>query len=183
MGAAVIMKVALRVQSKGARSGCHALAVYLAFAFASLSAQPLPSADDGVLLSSTLERLVESRDADGTVRFDIVRGEDATPVEQYVYSVQFTNATGQAAEAVRITSPVPPGLRYVADSAVGPGSTTLFSVDGGLTFGAARELKLLDGDSSLRPAEAADYTHVRWILQAPLDARATGFVRFRAVRR
>jgi hypothetical protein len=32
-------------------------------------------------------------------------------------------------------------------------------------------------------ADAADYTHVRWVLDAPLDAGATGIGRFLAVPR
>jgi uncharacterized repeat protein (TIGR01451 family) len=167
----------------GAWSRQLAFALCAVLPLVSVSAQELPAGGDGLLLSSMLEPLVESRDADGALRFDIVQGQSAAQVEQFVYSVQFTNATGAAAEGVRITSPVPPGLCYVADSAVGPGSTTLFSVDGGLTFGLPDELMVPDGNSGFRRAEAADYTDVRWILQSPLDARMTGFVRFRAVRR
>jgi uncharacterized repeat protein (TIGR01451 family) len=155
----------------------------LALTFATVSAQQLEPVRDGLSLSLTRERLVESRDADGTVRFDLVEGEDLAQGDQFVYSVRFANATGYAAEGVRITSPVPPGLSYIAGSAVGPGSIVLFSIDGGLTFGGADELVVPGGDSTFRRAEAADYTHIRWILQAPLDAGATGFVRFRAVQR
>lgn len=151
--------------------------------FAAASAQQLEPAHDGLSLSSTLERLVESRDADGAVRFQVVAGEEPAQADQFVYSVRFTNTTDRAAEGVRITSPVPPGLRYVDGSAVGPGSIVLFSVDGGLTFGAPSELLAPDEDASFRPADAADFTHVRWILQAPLGAGATGFARFRAVKR
>jgi hypothetical protein len=89
----------------------------------------------------------------------------------------------RAAEGVRITSPIPPGLRYVDGSAVGPGSIVLFSVDDGLTFGAPSELLMPDADARFRRADAADFTHVRWILKAPLAAGATGFARFRAVQR
>jgi uncharacterized repeat protein (TIGR01451 family) len=151
--------------------------------FVCTAAQAQDTAVAGLSLSSTLERLVESREPDGTVRLVLGDDEDAVDVEQFVYSVRFTNAMAEAAEAVRITSPVPPGLHYVAGSAVGPGSIVLFSVDGGSTFGAVNELMVLDGESAPRRAEAADYTHVRWILQTPLDAGATGFVRFRAVSR
>ena len=155
----------------------------LALTCTTLAAQQLEPVRNGLSLSSTLEKLVELRAADGTVRFDFVEGEDLKEVEQFIYSVQFTNATDQAAEGVRITSPIPPGLRYVAGTAVGPGSIVLFSVDGGLTFGAVNELVVPDGDAAFRHADAADYTHVRWILQAPLDTGATGFVRFRAAAR
>jgi hypothetical protein len=74
-------------------------------------------------------------------------------------------------------------LRYVAKSASGPGSEVLFSVDNGRTFGLPDELTLAAPDGSVRSADAAEYTHVRWILRAPLDAGATGIARFRAVPR
>ncbi len=57
----------------------------------------------------------------------------------------------------------------------------LFSVDGGRTYGAPKELTVKAADGSQRTADAADYTHIRWVLKAPLDAGAKGFARFRAV--
>jgi hypothetical protein len=59
----------------------------------------------------------------------------------------------------------------------------LFSVDDGRTFGRPDELTFVAPDGGARGAAAADYTHVRWILRAPLDAGATGIARFRAVPR
>jgi hypothetical protein len=61
-----------------------------------------------------------------------------------------------------------------------PLTVVLFSVDGGETFGLPNELAVADGDEARRAAAVADYTHVRWVLTAPLAARATGFARFRA---
>jgi hypothetical protein len=59
----------------------------------------------------------------------------------------------------------------------------LFSVDDGRSFGRPEELTLADADGTLRAAAPADYTHVRWVLRAPLDAGAAGVARFRAVPR
>jgi len=84
---------------------------------------------------------------------------------------------------VRITKPVPPGVRYVAESASGPGCDVLFSVDGGRTFGQPAELSVVAEDGARRPASPDDYTHIRWRLRTPLAAEATGFVRFRALAR
>jgi hypothetical protein len=84
---------------------------------------------------------------------------------------------------LRITSPVPADLRYVHGSASGPGSAVLFSVDNGRTFGRPDELTLALPDGGTRLADAADYTHVRWILEAPLAAGAAGVARYRAVPR
>ena len=53
-------------------------------------------------------------------------------------------------------------MRYVADSAVGPGAEVSYSVDGGRTFDMAREsASCRAATASTRPATAADYTHIR----------------------
>ncbi|HUQ52538.1 MAG TPA: hypothetical protein VM692_09970, partial [Gammaproteobacteria bacterium] len=63
------------------------------------------------------------------------------------------------------------------------GSEALFSIDNGRTFGRPEELTVPTANGGTRPADAADYTHVRWILSAPLDVGASGVARFRAVPR
>jgi hypothetical protein len=78
---------------------------------------------------------------------------------------------------------VPTDVKYVPQSASGPGSEVLFSVDHGKTFGRPEELVLAAPEGGARAADAADYTHVRWIFRAPLDAGASGVARFRAVPR
>jgi hypothetical protein len=97
--------------------------------------------------------------------------------------VKFKNASGGLVDDVRITKPVPPGVRYVAGTASGPGCEVLFSVDGGRTFGQAKELTVGAPDGTRRAADPDDYTHIRWRLRTPLAADAAGFVRFRAVAR
>jgi hypothetical protein len=136
-----------------------------------------------MIVSSVLERIVANVEADARVTLDVAAGTVASHADQLIVSVQFTNASGQIVDGVRVTSPVPPDVAYVAGSASGPGSIVLFSVDQGRTFGQPAELKVAGADGALRAAIAADYTHVRWILDAPLDVGAAGIVRFRAVPR
>jgi hypothetical protein len=147
--------------------------VACAAAFA-LTAQEAARVPRDLTLSSTLERI-----AGAPVGGDAL-GEMA---EQIIVSVRFTNATAEIIDSIRITSAVPPDLKYVAESASGPGSDVLFSVDHGMSFGRPDELRSTNPDGSVRSANPADYTHVRWTLRAPLDAGATGIARFRAVPR
>ena len=77
--------------------------------------------------------------------------------------------------------PVPDHMRYIAKSAVGPGAEVSYSVDGGHSFGQAEDLKVPGVDGRLRPAVAADYTHIRWQLKNSLRANSVAFVRFRAL--
>lgn len=114
------------------------------------------------------------------VRAEQLATGDGDGAASLVYTVTFTNATDAAIGDVRITQEIPPGVVYVPDTAVAPGASVLYSVDGGRTFGFAAELDVAAEDGTRRRAQAADYTHIRWLLAAPLDARATGFARFRA---
>ena len=132
-----------------------------------------------LLVTSALERIGAGAGGDAAA----VQAAGAPQADEVIVSVRFTNTTEQVLDSIRITTPVPPGLRYVARSASGPGSDALFSVDDGVSFGRPDELTLPLPDGGVRDADAADYTHVRWILRAPLDAGATGIARFRAVPR
>ena len=142
-------------------------ALLLALAGAGAAAQPAPPE---LVVSSTLERIAAADQA--------IAGAD-----ELVVSVKFTNTTEHVVDSIRITSRVPDGTAYVAESASGPGSEVLFSIDGGRTFGRPAELVLPGVDGAARAADPALYTHVRWILRAPLDAGASGLTRFRAVPR
>jgi len=155
----------------------------LGLAVTGAAEQAVTAARDGVIVSSALERVVATPTADGGVTFAVAVGTVASHADQLIYSVQFTNASEHVVDAVRVTSPVPADVKYVAGSARGPGSRTLFSVDHGRTFGEPDELVVVAADGMDRVAAAADYTHVRWVLDAPLDAGATGIARFRAVPR
>ncbi|HEY8521803.1 MAG TPA: hypothetical protein VIN61_17160 [Gammaproteobacteria bacterium] len=101
--------------------------------------------------------------------------------DELLYTVSFENVGGAPASDVRITQPLPDGVRYVPGTAVGPGAVASYSADGGRTFGAPEELTAPAGGGMRRPAEAGDYTHIRWRLPGTLAPGAKGFLRFRAV--
>lgn len=136
-----------------------------------------------VRVSSWLERLAPADGGGDGTSPTPVPGEGASHADQLIYSVRFENRSVEAVDGVRITSPIPVDLRYVPASASGPASQVLFSVDAGRSFGQPAELSVVDAAGGRRPADAADYTHVRWILAGALDAGAAGVVRFRAVPR
>jgi hypothetical protein len=136
-----------------------------------------------LLVTSALERIDAPADGDAAASVEITSAASASAAGELIVSVRFTNSTEQVLDSIRITSPVPPAVSYIAQSASGPGSDALFSVDGGRTFGHPEELTLAAPDGAVRGADPADYTHVRWVLRAPLDAGATGMARFRAVPR
>lgn len=146
-------------------------------------AQEPARAPVGLVMSSALERIVATPGSDGAAAVEIVPGSVASHADQLIVSVRFSNASGQILDSIRITSPVPADVAYVPGSANAPGSDVLFSIDNGLRFAPPSELVVVTPNGGKRSADPAEYTHVRWVLRAPLDAGATGIARFRAVPR
>lgn len=146
------------------------------------TAQQDPRAPGDLLVSSTLEHVAAPAAEDAQSSAEIAADAPAPLADQLIVNVRFTNLSEHVLDSLRITCPVPGDLRYVPQSASGPGSDVLFSVDSGRTFGRPEELTIATPDG-VRSADAGDYTHVRWILRAPLDAGALGVARFRAVPR
>jgi len=97
-----------------------------------------------------------------------------------IYTLEVRNTASATIPAPTVTYPVPEHMSYVAESAVGPATEVSYSVDGGSHFDVAENLKIQDADGQLRPAGAADYTHIRWQLKNSLKANSVAFVRFRA---
>jgi hypothetical protein len=150
---------------------------------AAAAAQPTVDSTLELVVSSALERIVAGAADGGAQQVQIASGTIASHADQLIVSVRFTNVSESLVDTVRITSPIPADVKYVPGSASGPGSQVLFSVDNGRTFGRPAELMLAAPNGGTRVADAADYTHVRWILSAPLDPGASGVARFRAVPR
>lgn len=110
----------------------------------------------------------------------LVTADVVVPGESVFYTITFTNIGDEPADNVVITNPIAEDLMYVDGSAFGPGMDIQFSVDGGVTFAAANELTIAE-DGEVRDAQAADFTHVRWVMQNDLEAGAQGVARFAAV--
>jgi len=110
----------------------------------------------------------------------LVPADVVVPGESVFYTITFTNLSAEPADNVVITNPIAEDLMYVEGSAFGPGMDILFSVDGGVTFAAANELTVIE-NGEVRDAVAADFTHVRWVMQNDLEVGAQGTARFAAV--
>lgn len=123
---------------------------------------------------------VESRSmAAGRETLKLIPADRVAPGDQVIYTLEVRNA-GAALDSPTVVHPIPEHMRYVADSAVGPGAEVSYSVDGGRHFDSAENLKVPGKDGASRPAVAADYTHIRWRLKNTLMANSVAFVRFRA---
>jgi uncharacterized repeat protein (TIGR01451 family) len=110
----------------------------------------------------------------------LVAADRVVPGDQVIYTVQIRNTGAAAVLAPSVAYAIPTHMRYVADSAVGPGAEVSYSIDGGRTFDRPENLKVA-GPAGERPADAADYTHIRWQLKNSLKGKSVAFARFRAV--
>jgi uncharacterized repeat protein (TIGR01451 family) len=167
---------------------CRGVAKLLLAAAATLpvlagSAQAPREPPGPLVVTSRLERLVPNAPGGGATLLESGAVAAASHADQLVYTARFTNRGDQLLDGVRITSAIPAELTYLPQSASGPASTILFSVDGGETFRPAAELEIARPDGTRRHADAVDYTHVRWVIDGAIDPGASGVVRFGAVPR
>jgi uncharacterized repeat protein (TIGR01451 family) len=115
----------------------------------------------------------------GETERNLVPADTVVPGDDVVYTITFTNVSEESADNIVITNPISESLTYVQGSAFGPGTVIEFSVDDGQSFGAPEEL-LVGTNGEQRPADAEDFTHVRWTMQNELQAGAQGMARFKA---
>lgn len=125
---------------------------------------------------------VESKSNDGGREvLKLIPADRVVPGDRVLYTLEVRNAGATEVDSPSVTYAVPDHMKYVADSAVGPGAEVSFSVDGGHSFDNAGNLHVPGIDGRPRPAVAADYTHLRWRLKNSLKANSVAFVRFRAL--
>jgi uncharacterized repeat protein (TIGR01451 family) len=156
------------------------IATGASLAFVAIVAQ---EPQQGALEVQTLvQKIVETVDATtGETTTELVPVDTALPGDEVVYTVTFKNLGASTADNIQITNPIPQQMRYVEGTAFGPGTSVVYSIDGGASYAAANQLRITQADGEERPAEPADYTHIRWALNAPLEAGEHSFARFRAV--
>jgi uncharacterized repeat protein (TIGR01451 family) len=111
----------------------------------------------------------------------LIPADRVVPGDRVIYTLEVRNTGAVPIDTPTVTRAVPEHMRYLADSAVGPGAEVTYSVDGGHHFERAENLQVPGPDGRPRPAVAADYTHLRWRLKNSLKANSMAFVRFRAL--
>ncbi len=97
-----------------------------------------------------------------------------------IYTNSLINQGAAAIEGPVIDNPVPANTEYLRGSAMGADATIIFSVDGGANYDVPAKLMVTDASGQAVPAEAKDYTHIRWQLANDLPPGGTTKVEFRA---
>lgn len=127
-----------------------------------------------------LELLVE--DVEGGRMLEPLGGlAQAAPGDLLMLSYAFTVPSGPVEEPYSLTLAIPEILEYQSGTAVGPGSQTEVSFDGGLNFVADRRNQ--DQGQAPDPSLLTRVTHLRWVFGRPLQPGVRGYLRYRAVKR
>ena len=121
-------------------------------------------------LALTAEQVVERevivKNLDGTETVKREKADKVVPGEKIVYSINYYNDLDKSADNVVLVMPVPAELTYIEGSADADGTRTAYSADGGKTFAARQEVTIKTAEDSIRTAESADITHVKWIVSS-----------------
>lgn len=134
-----------------------------------------PAFATGVKLESSVQEEITTVDAKGEKKISLVEPTAVAPGDVVVIRIAYHNTSAAPVGDIVISNPVPEHLSFLSvREGVG-----MVSVDGGKTYGGLVDLKVKDGDD-MRPAVAADVTHVRWTFDQALAAGAQGAVAFAA---
>jgi hypothetical protein len=163
-------------------AGRVALTLYLSAVASVAASQSAPANRDNPRLSVRAIAEVEVVTLNGereTVK--LAAADRVVPGDQVIYTLEIRNKGAMSLPPPRIDYPVPEHMRYLDDTAAGPGAEITYSVDGGHSFDRPENLKVTGPDGQRRTASAADYTHIRWQLKNILKGKSVAFARFRAV--
>jgi uncharacterized repeat protein (TIGR01451 family) len=150
--------------------------------FVSMGTGPVHAqAKGGVELRMVAEQEIEVVNDDGEKEVKRIEAAKVVPGDVVIYTIHYMNRGEEAADSVVITNPIPEHMIYKNGSASGEGTTITFSVDEGKTYDSPENLKVVAAEGKERPAQASDYTHVRWTFKESLLPEATGYVAFRAI--
>jgi len=130
---------------------------------------------------STIERMVETTNADGTVSTEFIAVERVVPGETLYYKLAYDNASSDTAENVSLVMNVPPEVTYNENttSSLDADATVFFSTDGGESFFPRGELSVTASGQE-RPAVSEDITNIRWTFNEPIAPGTEGVISFTA---
>lgn len=135
-------------------------------------------ADVELTAEATME--VRSTNAAGEEVITVVKADKVVPGDEVIYTVHYVNKGSEPAGDVVITNPIPQHMVFTSVGQSPRDAAVEMSADGGSDFDEPGRITVADGGGGQRPANASDFTHVRWTFQEPLEPGAEGSVSFRA---
>lgn len=131
------------------------------------------SGDVSLASDVKVERMVVEN---GQKRASLLPAVKVVPGEKLVFTTVYRNTGTKPADHFVVTNPIPSAVR-LADDGFG---TFEVSVDGGGHWGKLAALNVSDGKGGSRPAEAADVTHLRWVV-ATIAPGASGTLEYHGI--
>lgn len=133
-------------------------------------------ANGQVALTSDVFVEKQSMDAAGRTRLVLEEPKLVVPGDKLVFVLKYQNKSSSPATNFVVTNPLPSAVTF--QNALNDGAVV--SVDGGRNWGLLSTLKVKDG-ATLRSANAADVTHIRWTFTKPIPAGSAGKLMFRGI--
>jgi uncharacterized repeat protein (TIGR01451 family) len=154
--------------------------VLLVMSLASGATALAQTAQRGCIELKTVAEVEESYvDASGNTAKRLTPASKVVPGDEVVWTIVANNVCTTPTGDVAITNPVPDHMRYIGNSAFGPGANIEFSLDG-TAFAAPEALIVDEADGSKRQARADEYSAIRWALPRPMGPSESLIVRYRA---
>lgn len=113
---------------------------------------------------------------DGASRVELVEPEVIVPGDRLVFRTDYRNNGSEAVANFVVTNPLPGAVRVAPDA----DPDLVVSVDGGASWGTLANLTVTEEDGSVRAAQHADVTHIRWTL-ALIEPGESGRLEYPAI--
>lgn len=97
---------------------------------------------------------------DGASRVELVEPEVIVPGDRLVFGTDYRNNGSEAVANFIVTNPLPGAVRLAPDA----DPDLVVSIDGGARWGTLASMTVNEEDGSVRAAQHADVTHIRWTL-------------------
>lgn len=132
-------------------------------------------------LKTVVEKEVQVK-KDGKSIIKRIPLDKANPGNILVYTITYSNVGKGAILDAKIVDPIPPGVRYIADTAEGKNAEITFSIDSGRTWQVPPvmiEFRKPDGSLEKKPAPTDMYTHIKWMIKKTITPGQSGQVSFK----
>ena len=110
---------------------------------------------------------------------------EVEPGQIVEYALRYENKGSKALKDIIVTGPVPSATAYIGKSAHTEAKAELrVSIDGGKTFESEPVKRIVtnaDGKKVEKIIPASEYTHVRWIMQEPLNSGVVQNFAYRSI--
>lgn len=136
-----------------------------------------PALANPVALSNDVFVERVSVDAQGQRKVILEAPKVVVPGDRLLFVLNYRNGGAKPADKFVVTNPLPSAVQFAEQA----DNNAQVSVDGGKSWGALAQLRVVDANGTERPARTEDVTHIRWAFNQPIPAGASGKLMFRGI--